>query len=513
MPADSGRGTRGLLVGTSAVAFIVVLVILLVTRGRESPGGVQPAAQASTAPNMPERSVCADVANFSLGAQAQRVDGKVLFTTDGSVATSTLPLEAGRYYPFVRCERDRTRPASIQAAGQTSGPEYTGQVQGMAWEKFTPLTIRKPGKVSLAFRLGAGARLERVFVYHESYAYVIAKRLPEPLRDEILDDLAKFVRPPGARQAGPHTILDFESEDRDIHCMAWTGRHVWCGFNLNPSRLLRVDRSDLSTAHLEFAKSNGLHALTFDGKWLWAIHYGQTFSGERRRESWSSLSRIDPESMAYETYRIRAGAGGGYCAIFDGKRVWMGLYSSPAMVVAMSREGEELQRIEIPNAPTRRLRALAWDGGGLWVGFRTDPGMLVRIDPKSGAQDTLVLDKGENAVNALSWDGAHLWIGLETRPAIIIRLDPKTGVRQRVALNDGEDYCRQLVFADGSIYAALYCTPSTVVKLGPDMTRLQAWRLGPGEDHARSAVYDGKNLWIGLAMNRWDPGRLWRLTS
>ena len=465
---------------------------------------------------------------FSLASGASLSHGRVVFADQSSAATITLKLSSasgarrdphdagkqpssGRHYVYVRCERDRRRPASVEAARQVSVPEYSGDAKGMLWEKFTPFVVKRSGEVRLSLRLGAGATLERVLVLQEPYPYWIIQELPKSLHDEILDDLRRFVRPPGVREVDSGMVMSFEPADRDIHCMAWDGKYVWCGFCLGPSRLLRVNPADMSTKRVVIKDAGGLHSLVFDGEWLWAIHAGHNPRGRNQSGGWFKLSRVDPETGKYKTFHVEERSGGGYCATFDGEHVWVGLYREPACAVAIGRNGKLVRRVEIPDTPWRCFRSITFDGRHVWGGLLTRPGKIIRIDPKTGELEVYPLSKGEDHINSVCCDGRYIWAGLETRPATIVRFDPRTHTHKSIALNEGEDFCRYVVPAAGHVYAALYCTPATVVKLTPGLKRTGAWRLGPGEDHARAAVHDGKHLWVGLAMNRWNPGELWRL--
>ena len=465
---------------------------------------------------------------FSLESKASLSEGRVLFADDSSAASVTLELSSassaqrdphdagkqpssGRYYVYARCERDRTRAARVVVRGQVSVPEYGGHAKGMRWEKFTPFVVKRSGRVRLSLRLGAGATLERLLVLREPYPYWIARELPESLREEILNDLRRFVRPPGVRKVDSGIVMSFEAGDRDIHCMAWDGKYVWCGFCLGRSRLLRVNPVDMTSRRIIIKDAGGLHSLVFDGESLWAIHMGYNPRGKNQAKGFFLLSRIDPETGRYKTFKVEDRSGGGYCATFDGERIWVGLYRRPACAVAIDRNGKLVGRVEIPDTPWRCFRSIVFDGRYVWAGLLTRPGKIIRIDPANAHLEVYPLNKGENHINSLAWDGRYIWAGLETRPAIIVRFDPRTRSHKSIALSENEDFCRAVVPAAGRVYAALYCTPATVVKLTQDMSRAGAWRLGPGEDHARSAVHDGKRLWVGLAMNRWNPGQLWRL--
>jgi len=456
---------------------------------------------------------------FTLTGNASLAEGQIRFADESSCAWVKLKLSSGRgaqakldphdagyqpssgrYYVYAKCSRDRTRPASVRVGRQVAVAEYTGELKGMLWEKFTPFVVRRTGEVRLSLRLGAGATLERALVLREPYPYWIVQELPEKLRGQILDDLRRLVLPPGVRKVDSGVVMNFEPGDRDIHCMAWDGKHVWCGFSLGPSRALRVNPADLSTKRVVFRGCGGLHHFAFDGEWVWAVHMPR------------KLSRIDPATGKHRTFAIDDRSGGGYyCSTFDGERLWIGVYSRPTCAVAIDRSGKLVRRVEIPDTPYRCFRSILFDGRAIWGGLLTRPGKLVRIDPATGALEVYPLRPGEDNINSLCWDGRYIWAGLETRPARIVRFDPRTRTHDTTPLNEGEDFCRTVVPFRGHIYAALYCTPATVVKLTQDMRRVGAWRLGPGEDHARAAVHDGKHLWVGLAMNRWDPSQLWRL--
>jgi len=470
---------------------------------------------------------------FSLGGRAVLREGRVVFQSDNALATITAdfgglkptepqynsddagqqPPAGNRYYVYVQSDRNRHYRAMIRVGRELLVPESTGEIKGVLWEKFTPLVLDHLGKMELQFSLGSGAVLQRVLIVREPYSYWLADALPKDLRGEIEADLRRFVRPPRARQVGSGTVLSFEPPDRDIHCMAWDGKYVWCGFSLAPSALLRVNPVDLSTRRIVFKGSSGLHSLTCDGYSLWAIHLGHNPVGKNNPEGWFGLSRIDVETGEYETFRVGDGSGGGYCATFDGHRLWVGVYRQPACAVAVDTKGRLVRRVEIPDTPRRCFRSIHFDGRYVWGGLLTRPGRIIRIDPDSGDLKVYVLNRGEDNINSVCSDGRYVWAGLETRPAKIVRLDPAAGTHKSITLNRNEDFCRTVVAAKGRIYAALYCTPATVVALNPQFGRTGTWRLGPGEDHARAAVYDGRHLWVGLAMNRWNPGQLWKLNG
>lgn len=456
--------------------------------------------------------------------------GEIRFASNSAVATLSVrfrqedllpgkcnPDDAGdqpgsnRYYFFVQCGRDRRRGASITMGGQTSVPEYSGEVGGIRWEKFTPLVIERPGDVEFSFCLGAGASLRRALLLREPYPYWIVDALPGDLRGEIQTDLRSFVRSPGVRKVDSGIVMSFAPEDRDIHCMAHDGKHVWCGFCLNPSRLLRVTLPELTTRPVVIRGAAGLHSLVWDGEALWAVHFGHNPPDQNSPEGWFDLTRVDPETCDCKTFRIEERTGGAYCATYDGRWIWIGLYRRPACAVAIDRSGRLVRRIEIPDTPRRCFRSIHFDGRYVWGGLLTRPGKIVRIDPKSEDLSVYTLRRGEDNVNSICSDGRYLWAGLETRPAVIVRLDPQAGTHDSITLNQNEDFCRAVVAGKGRIHAALYSTPATVVELSQNMQRIRARHLGPGEDHARSAVHDGEHLWVGLAMNRWNPGQLWRL--
>lgn len=95
-----------------------------------------------------------DPESFSLMSGASLEQGGIHFVDDSSSATFTLALSDGsndddpnsrdagrypaRYYVYVKCDRNRKHPASIKVGQQVCMPEYTGEIEGMLWEKFTP---------------------------------------------------------------------------------------------------------------------------------------------------------------------------------------------------------------------------------------------------------------------------------------------------------------------------------------------------------------------------------------
>ena len=237
--------------------------------------------------------------SFSLRSNASLEQGRIFFADESSSAAIKLKLSSGsrakrgfnphdagqhppggRYYVYAKCERNRQLSACVRVGRQVSAPEYTGDIMGMLWEKFTPFVVERSGEIRLSVKLGAGATLERFLVLREPYPYWVAKTLPESLRDEILDDLRRFVRPTGVREVESGIVMSFERGDRDIHCMAWDGKYVWCGFCLSPSTLLRVNPTDMSTKRIRIKDSGGLHSLVFDGESLWAIHMGYNPRGK-----------------------------------------------------------------------------------------------------------------------------------------------------------------------------------------------------------------------------------------
>ena len=468
--------------------------------------------------------------SFSLRLKTSLQEGCICFGDDSSVAAFNLhfsneslaevklnPEDAGhyaargRYYVYVKCDRDRRYAATIKMDDQISVPEYTGEVKGMLWERFTLLVVEHPGVIGLCFNLGAGARLQRVLLFREDSPYHIGGQQPPELRKELQKDMRRFVRPPGVRKVDSGIAMNFESGETGLHCTTWDGKYVWCGFSLSPSRLLRVNPADMSTKRILINDAGGLHHLVFDGEWLWAVHSGHNPPGKNTPKGHFKISRVDPETGNYKTFHIEDRSGGGYCSTFDGRHVWVGLYRQPACAVAIDRNGKLVCRVEIPDTPWRCFRSIIFDGRSIWGGLLTRPGKIVRIDPNNGDLTVYAFNKGEDDINSICFDGRYIWAGLETRPTIIVRYDPRTNTHRSITLEKNEDFCRALVPVDGHVYAALYCAPATVVKLTQEMDRVGAWHLGPGDYNARAAVHDGKHLWVGLAMNDWNPGQLWRV--
>ncbi len=460
-----------------------------------------------------------EAGDFALQSGAVLEAGRIRFANDSSAASATLrfsipdelrydasdagiqPPSKGRYYVYAKCDRDRDRDPLIKLGDHLCLPGYTGSAKGRLWEKFTPAVVERSGELTLLLRLGAGAVLEQALVFREPYPYYIHDRLPVNLRREVEASLGRFVRPSGLREVDSGAVLSLAREYHDIHCMAWDGKHVWCGFAVQPSLALRVNPADMSTLRVVIKDAGGLHSLVAANGSVWAIGSGPT------------VTRIDPETCEYKTFRFEQKTPGiWYCSAFDGERIWIGTYSRPAAVVAIDANTcTMVDRIEIPGTPARCLRSLAFDGHYLWAGLLTRPGKIVRIDPGNHQARVYPLAEGEDNINSVCWDGEHLWAGLETRPATIVRYNPRGNTHESLTLNAGEDFCRLLVPGGNHVYAALYSTPAMAVKLSRDLKRVGIWRLQPGEDHGRAAVHDGEHFWVGLQMNRFNPGQLWRV--
>jgi len=302
------------------------------------------------------------------------------------------------------------------------------------------------------------------------------------------------------RASTPGEGVIFQATEKNLHCVAYGAGYVWCGFSTSPSRLLKVDPNSITGHRIAFQEERGLHDLSFDGTNVWAAH------------SSGHLSTVDPRTNAIQTRRL-GGRPFVYTSFFDGRDVWAGLYSEPGRVLRVNRQIGDSDEFVIHEAPRWSVRGTASDGKRLWVCLYTVPAMVAVIDPRASTHNVLHLGAGENSrlCTSIVFDGKSMWVGLDTMPAALFRIEVDTLESKVYPLHARSSCCRGLAFAQGALWAGLYTEPAQIVRLDPRKESYEIVTLPDAYFNTRDLASDGKNLWIGLQNLRYGPSALYRL--
>ncbi len=302
------------------------------------------------------------------------------------------------------------------------------------------------------------------------------------------------------RTSIPGEGVIFRGAEKNLHCVAYGAGYVWCGFSTSPSLLLRVDPTSMTGERIVFNEERGLHDLSFDGMNVWAVH------------SSGHLSAVEPRTKAIRTERL-GGRPFVYTSHFDGRDVWMGLYSEPGRVLRVNRQAGDHDEFVIHEAPNWSVRGIASDGKRLWVCLYTVPAMVAIVHPEASSHRALHLGRGDDLIlcTSIVFDGDSMWVGLDTMPATLVRIDVDTLQYRVYSLDPRSSCCRSLVFTQGALWAGLYTEPAQIVRFDPQEESYEVVVLPDAYFNARDLACDGKNLWVGLQNVRYGPSALYRL--
>jgi len=303
-----------------------------------------------------------------------------------------------------------------------------------------------------------------------------------------------------SRNSVPGEGVIFQPAEKNLHCVAYGGDYVWCGFSTSPSLVLKVNPNSMARERIVFKEERGLHDLSFDRKNVWAVH------------SSGHLSAVDPRTNTIRTERL-TGRPFVYTSHFDGRDVWMGLYSEPGRVLRVNRQTGDRDEFIVREAPKWSVRSIASDGNRLWVCLYTVPAMVAIVDPQASSHTVLHLGRSDNLIlgTSIVFDGESMWVGLDTMPATLVRINVKTLRYQVWRLDPPSSCCRCLIFADGALWAGLYTEPAQIVRVDPRKDSYEVVVLPDAYFNTRDLACDGKNLWIGLQNVRYGPSALYRL--
>lgn len=74
-----------------------------------------------------------------------------------------------------------------------------------------------------------------------------------------------------SRNSVPGEGVIFQPAEKNLHCVAYGGDYVWCGFSTSPSLVVKVDPNSMARERIAFKEERGLHDLSFDGTNVWAV--------------------------------------------------------------------------------------------------------------------------------------------------------------------------------------------------------------------------------------------------
>jgi len=291
--------------------------------------------------------------------------------------------------------------------------------------------------------------------------------------------------------------------DTNLHSVACGGGSVWCGCSTSPSRLVRVSPELLDYETIVMHGTGGLHDLCWDGEALWCAH------------SSGHLSRLDPSDGSVQTIPLRfsgASAPFTYACRYDGRDIWIGMYTDPGSVLRVDRHSGKIREYRVPEAPMWSIRDVAFAGGRVWVPVYGAPGRVVGVNPDSGDRQVVQLGAEEILPSTLVARDDRVWAGLDTMPARAVEIDAcKCTVLRCVAFGEQSSSCRAMTVASGSLWVALYTDPAQIVRMDPDSGEWEEIDLPEGYANSRAMADDGEFLFIGLQNRRHLPSALFRL--
>jgi len=299
------------------------------------------------------------------------------------------------------------------------------------------------------------------------------------------------------QRACPGEGLIFSNRETDLHALTYGAGHVWCGFCAG-NNIAKVDPQTMASESIVMKGQRGLHALCFDGKDVWGAHA----SGH--------VTRIAAETHAVQTIRM---GGFAYTCFFDGRDIWVGIYSEPGRILRVDRATLQYESFVIPAAPNWSVRALASDGKRIWAALNTVPAMVAVLSPATRDLQVLALGRANELklATSITFDGKSIWVGLDTMPATLVKIDPVSFRQEVYPLHDGSSCCRALLVTKDHLWVGLYTEPAEIARIDRETQRCDVVALPPAHFNTRAFAGDGTNLWIGLQNVRFDPSSLYRL--
>lgn len=309
---------------------------------------------------------------------------------------------------------------------------------------------------------------------------------------------------PESSGMGEATVSGTLLRDKDVnlHAIAVSPEHLWCGCATSPSRLVRMphDFSEYEVFTLEPA--GGLHDLAWDGTWLWVAHA----SGH--------LSRLSPADDSLETVSLtlpsRQRAFAYACRSHD-HELWIAMYTEPGSLLRIDKTSLELTQYELPEAPMWSVRDLAFCQGWVWACVYDMPGRIVGLDPITGRRTTFTLSEEHALPSTILATNEHLWVGLDTIPARVLKIDPNVGVLRSFVFEATAASVRALALSDTDLWIALHTEPAKLIQLNLVCERWQSMRLPPHYQNSRSLACGEQALFIGLQNRRHDPSAVCKL--
>ena len=125
--------------------------------------------------------------------------------------------------------------------------------------------------------------------------------------------------------------------------------------------------------------------------------------------------------------------------------------------------------------------AICFDGTHIWIGLVTSPGIIVKMDPADGTYATYTLASGENYIYSICFDGTHIWVGLYTSPAKIIKMNPADGSYVTYTLASGENYALSICFDGTHIWVGLNTWLAKIIKMNPADGSYVTYTLASGK--------------------------------
>ncbi|HWL10685.1 MAG TPA: FecR domain-containing protein, partial [Planctomicrobium sp.] len=165
----------------------------------------------------------------------------------------------------------------------------------------------------------------------------------------------------------PGEGLHFGKRDTNLHCVTYGAGYVWCGM-ASANSIVSIDPETMKQKVIPIKGSSGLHDLSFDGEDIWGVH------------SSGHITRLNPASGKVQTIKANGFA---YTSHFDGRDIWVGMYTDPGQVLRLDRKTLQLETFVIPEAPKWSVRGLASDGRRLWATLYTSPAMVAVVDPQT----------------------------------------------------------------------------------------------------------------------------------
>ena len=184
----------------------------------------------------------------------------------------------------------------------------------------------------------------------------------------------------------------------------------------------------------------------------------------------------------------------------DGTYLYVGLRTSPAKIVKIDLSDFTCVTTINLGAGTANVHALVSDGEYLYAGLSLTPGKVVKIRLVDlEIVDTITLT-GSQLCHSLFCDGSYLYAGTGDSPANIYKIDLLTfTIDANLTLNAGEDACYAIISDGSHLYATCYTNPGQIVKIEPTgLTRVTNLTFDAGENKCHHLISDGTFLYAGL---------------